>query len=135
MLGRSFRDVVDDEADIEPQLGCFDAGADAPLAFPGFCGVVCLRVASQDRRLFHRAAGADVIGLNFEGGGEKLVARQAEDVIETIVSHQSITSRRPQWLSPRMVILVVGQCVRMRRTIRRRWPRTSCRTASCRAAG
>ena len=85
MLGRSFRDVGDDEADIEPQLGCFDAGADAPLAFPGFGGVVCLRVASQDRCLFHRAAGADVIGLNFEGGGEKLVARQAEDVIETIV--------------------------------------------------
>jgi len=85
MLGLSVRDVGDDEADIEPQLGCFDAGADAPLAFPGFGSVVCLRVASQDRCLFHRAAGADVIGLNFEGGGEKLVARQAEDVIETIV--------------------------------------------------
>jgi len=34
MLGRSLRDVGDDEADIEPQLGCFDADADAPLAFP-----------------------------------------------------------------------------------------------------
>jgi hypothetical protein len=51
MLGRSVRDVGDDEADIEPQLGCFDAGADAPLAFPGFGSVVCLRGASQDRCL------------------------------------------------------------------------------------
>ena len=51
MLGRFVRDVGDDEADIELQLGCFYAGADAPLAFPGFGGVVCLRVASQDRCL------------------------------------------------------------------------------------
>ena len=85
MLGRSVRDVGDDEADIEPQLGCFDAGADAPLAFPGIGGVVRLRVAAQDWYLFQRAASADIVGLNFDGGGEKLVARQPEDVIETIV--------------------------------------------------
>src|SRR6202040_2757869 len=79
MLGRSVRDVGDDEADIEPQPGCFDAGADAPLAFRGIGGVVRLRVAARDWYLFQRAASADIVGLNFDGGGEKL------DVIETIV--------------------------------------------------
>jgi hypothetical protein len=85
MLGRSVRDVGDDEAGIEPQLGCFNAGAGAPLAISGFGGEVRLRVAPQDWCRFQRAAGTDVIGLNVDGGGEKLVARQSEDVIETIV--------------------------------------------------
>lgn len=30
------------EADIEPQLGCFNAGADALLTFPGFGGFDCV---------------------------------------------------------------------------------------------
>jgi hypothetical protein len=84
----------------KPQLGCFDAGADAPLAFPGFGGVVHLRVASQDRCMFQRAAGADVIGLNFDGCDEKLVGRQPEDVIETIVFapvHYLAAACRPGW--------------------------------------
>ena len=60
--------------DIESQLSCFDAGADAPLAVPGFSGVVRLRVAAQDRHLFQCATGADVVGFVFDGGSENLVA-------------------------------------------------------------
>jgi hypothetical protein len=73
------------DQDIQPQFRCFDAGADATLDFPGFGGVVRLRVASQDRCLFQRATGADVVGFVFDGGGENLVAGQSKNVIEAVV--------------------------------------------------
>ena len=85
MFGRAIDDVGDDVADIQPQFRCFDASADATLDFPGFGGVVRLRVAAQDRCLFQRATGADVVGLVFDSGGEKLVAGQSENVIEIVV--------------------------------------------------
>ena len=80
MFGRAIGDLGDDVADIQPQFRCFDARADATLDFPGFGSVVRLRVASQDRCLFLRATGADIVGLVFDGGGENLVAGQPENV-------------------------------------------------------
>ena len=74
MFGRAGCDVGDDVADVQPELRRFDTGADASLGPPGFGGVVRLRIATQDEHLFQCAAGADVVGLDIDGGGENLVA-------------------------------------------------------------
>jgi hypothetical protein len=85
MFGRATCDLGDHLANIEPQFSRFDAGADAALGPPGFGCVVRLRVATQDEYLFQRATGTDVAGLFFDGGGEKLIAGQAENILEAIV--------------------------------------------------
>jgi hypothetical protein len=62
VLGRTGVEAGDDEADIEPLCGGFDAGTDTALLIPGLGLVAGLGEAAQGRFLLERTAGADVIG-------------------------------------------------------------------------
>jgi hypothetical protein len=72
-------DAGDDEADIEPLSGGFDAGTDTALLIPGLGLIAGLGEAAQGGFLFERTAGADVVGDFVDQAVEDDVAGQSED--------------------------------------------------------
>src|SRR5471030_1420734 len=83
-LGRADIEAGDDEADVEAELGGLNTGDGAPFAIPGLCLVAGLGIAAQNRQVLDGASRADVVGDFVDFSGERLGARQAEDVVDAV---------------------------------------------------
>src|SRR5665647_1732014 len=84
-LGRADIEAGDDEADVEAELRRLDTGDGAPFAIPGLCLVARLGIAAQNRQVLDGASGADVVSDLVDFSGERLGARQTEDVVDAVV--------------------------------------------------
>jgi hypothetical protein len=88
-LGRADIEAGDDEADVEAERRRLNTGDGAPFAILGLCVVAGLGVAAQNRQVLDGASGADIVGDLVDFAGERLGARQAEDVVDAVVRTMS----------------------------------------------
>src|SRR5713101_9822168 len=84
-LGRADIEAGDDEADVEAELRRLNTGDGASFAIPGLCLVAGLGIAAQNSQILDGASCADVVGDLVDFSGERLGARQAEDVVDAVV--------------------------------------------------
>src|ERR1039457_48963 len=84
-LGRADIEAGDDEADVEAELRRLNTGDGASFAIPGLCLVAGLGIAAQNSQVPDGASRPDVVGDLVDFSGERLGARQAEDVVDAVV--------------------------------------------------
>src|SRR5258708_37350051 len=81
-FARAEMEAGDAEADVEAAHCRLNTGDGAPFAIPGLGLVARLGIAAQNRQVLGGASRADVVGDLVDFSGERLGARQAEDVVD-----------------------------------------------------
>src|SRR5674476_1311907 len=84
-FGRADIEAGDDEADVEAERGRLNTGDRAPFAIAGLCLVARLGIAAQNSQVLDGASCADVVSDLVDFSGERLGARQTEDVVDAVV--------------------------------------------------
>src|SRR5471030_2915781 len=84
-FGRADIKAGDDEADVDAEHRRLNTGDGAPFAIPGLGLVAGLGIAAQNSQVLDGASRADVVGDLVDFSGERLGARQTEDVVDTVV--------------------------------------------------